>query len=312
MELEHIRHQHCKFEKPTLSPFVPGLVRRRFQLNAQLPTEPQIQTIDGVVMFVDISGFTPLTEFFSKQGAVGAEIIRDVLCAYFSALLQLIDKYGGDVVKFAGDALMVLWYDVNKEETKQNSDDPIEVDDGLSNLSYLSSLAVQCALDLVSFKFTYEPSRLLPSSSPNSSLTAQLALLNDLQVKVGVGAGEMYGLLLGGVRDRWEFLLTGDPIKQMSEAEHYAHTGNVVVSKEVWQLIERQGIGEQVDSSEFVRVNFIRTSEEQGAMCSIIVDRRSNHKNTLCTPTLAMENTFKAFVPSPVFLRQTLFQLTNC
>lgn len=42
---------------------------------------------------------------------------------------------------------------------------------------------------------------------------------------IACAVGEMYGIIVGGVKDRWEFLLIGDPVIQMSEAEHEALTG---------------------------------------------------------------------------------------
>lgn len=56
----------------------------------------------------DVSGFTKLNESFSAL-AGGAEHVTTHLNRYFTTLLDIVERYGGDVVKFAGDALIVLF-----------------------------------------------------------------------------------------------------------------------------------------------------------------------------------------------------------
>lgn len=53
-----------------------------------------------------------------------------------------------------------------------------------------------------------------------------------LRVSVGIGVGEVSGLRLGSC-ERWEFVLTGDPMRQVKEAEGLARPGEVVCSPQV-------------------------------------------------------------------------------
>ena len=83
-----------------------------------MPPEPFVQTYDCAVMLADISGFTPLTERLSqvKPAGAGIEELSQVLNSYFGAMIDLIHAYGGDVIKFAGDALLVVF--MNPTEAK--------------------------------------------------------------------------------------------------------------------------------------------------------------------------------------------------
>ena len=64
----------------------------------------------GAVGFVDVSGFTKLSEKLAKEhGRKGAELLNVYVNAYFAQLIEGINKYAGDVIKFAGDALQVVW-----------------------------------------------------------------------------------------------------------------------------------------------------------------------------------------------------------
>ncbi|HEX5858309.1 MAG TPA: adenylate/guanylate cyclase domain-containing protein, partial [Microbacterium sp.] len=59
-------------------------------------------------MLVDISGFTTLSEQLAATGREGTEQLIATLSRIFTVLLPATDD-GGDVVKFAGDALLVLF-----------------------------------------------------------------------------------------------------------------------------------------------------------------------------------------------------------
>ena len=59
--------------------------------------------------FVDISGFTALARRLTRQGAVGSEELSDILHAVFSALLAHARREGGDLVKWGGDAVLLLF-----------------------------------------------------------------------------------------------------------------------------------------------------------------------------------------------------------
>jgi predicted ATPase/class 3 adenylate cyclase len=55
------------------------------------------------VLFADLVGFTTLTE------ARDAEDARELLSLYFETARTVIDRYGGTVEKFIGDAVMAVW-----------------------------------------------------------------------------------------------------------------------------------------------------------------------------------------------------------
>jgi class 3 adenylate cyclase len=67
-----------------------------------------IVRIEGTAVVVDISGFTTLSEQLAAAGREGTEQLIATLSRIFTVLLPATDD-GGDVVKFAGDALFVLF-----------------------------------------------------------------------------------------------------------------------------------------------------------------------------------------------------------
>ena len=69
--------------------------------------EPRLR-VEGTAVVVDISGFTTLSEQLAAAGREGTEQLIATLSRIFTVLLPVSDD-GGDVVKFAGDALFVLF-----------------------------------------------------------------------------------------------------------------------------------------------------------------------------------------------------------
>src|SRR6476646_807055 len=65
--------------------------------------------LDSTVAFVDISGFTAMSEQLSNLGKAGAEEVNDVMNATFAALLDVAYAEGGGLLKFGGDALLLLY-----------------------------------------------------------------------------------------------------------------------------------------------------------------------------------------------------------
>jgi len=57
----------------------------------------------------DISGFTALSERLAAYGREGAEELTVLLNDCFGGMIAIVDDHGGDVLKFGGDALLVLF-----------------------------------------------------------------------------------------------------------------------------------------------------------------------------------------------------------
>ena len=93
----------------TLASYVPRLIVRRLLRDPTPIAVPQLDRFSTAVIFIDISGFTTLTETLVQSGPAGLEALTQILNAYFGQITDLILARGGDVLKFAGDALLAVW-----------------------------------------------------------------------------------------------------------------------------------------------------------------------------------------------------------
>jgi class 3 adenylate cyclase/tetratricopeptide (TPR) repeat protein len=199
----------------TLASYVPTLITRRLAVDPAPITAPTSETLPAAVLFADISGFTALTEHLAQKGPAGAEELTQHLNTYFGQLIDLIALYGGDIVKFAGDALIALWPALDGS----GNYDPAFLPAALQQ-------AARCSLEVQRQLNAY-----------------QVAADVSLSLKLTLGAGEVLTMLLGGVYGRWEFLVTGAPLIQVGLAGNYARPGDIILSPEAWALLQANAVG---------------------------------------------------------------------
>lgn len=65
--------------------------------------------VPGTLVLADIAGFTALTERLARAGRVGAEETSDLLSGVFTRLLGVAFDYGGRLLKWGGDAVLLLF-----------------------------------------------------------------------------------------------------------------------------------------------------------------------------------------------------------
>ena len=186
------------------STIIKNVIEKRVDLSKQLP---QHYITDSVGLFSDISGFTKLSEAFSKKGRVGAECLTFCINRYMEQIINIIGANGGDIFKFVGDAIMVIW----------------PPDDSPNFLETACKRAVQCACDI-----------------QNKLNNLEIVKGKFLSVKIGLGVGQCHILFVGGLFGRCEYLCVGEAMRQACESETHASGGGQILMSE---LVQRHVIG---------------------------------------------------------------------
>ncbi|MBK8432198.1 MAG: hypothetical protein IPL28_13285 [Chloroflexi bacterium] len=90
-----------------LTTYLPQDRRRALAQGENLPSRSH-----GSVLFADISGFTPFTEALRHAygSRRGAEELTKHLDAVYTTLIAAVERYGGSVIGFSGDAI-TCWLD---------------------------------------------------------------------------------------------------------------------------------------------------------------------------------------------------------
>ena len=67
------------------------------------------ERLEGALLFADVSGFTALSERLAAQGQAGVEALTAHINAYFEAMIRILARSDGALLKFAGDALLAFF-----------------------------------------------------------------------------------------------------------------------------------------------------------------------------------------------------------
>jgi class 3 adenylate cyclase/tetratricopeptide (TPR) repeat protein len=87
---------------------IPYLPRITLEWLRDAPRERH-RALPGTMAFVDVSGFTAMSERLAPKGRLGAEEVTDVMSATFGRLLAVAYELGGGLVKLGGDALLLFF-----------------------------------------------------------------------------------------------------------------------------------------------------------------------------------------------------------
>ncbi len=67
------------------------------------------EDIKSAVLFLDISGFTPVTEELVRNGREGAEVLSKIINTVFAPAIEIIESFRGNICVFSGDAFYALF-----------------------------------------------------------------------------------------------------------------------------------------------------------------------------------------------------------
>ena len=154
--------------------------------------EVRFREVTGTVAFVDISGFTKLSEGLAKHGKVGAEELTATIGTCFVALLDIAVANGGRLLKFGGDALL-LWFTGEAHEAR----------------------ACRAAIDM----------------RRELRVVGRLTVLGQrvsLRMSVGVHSGRFHFFLVGD--SHRELIVTGPAASTTVTMEGTAEAGEIVIS----------------------------------------------------------------------------------
>ncbi len=162
--------------------------------------------VDGTLASVDISGFTALTERLARAGAVGAEEMSDILSAVFTDLLAVAFSYGAWLVKWGGDAVLLLF---------EGEEHP--------------ALASRAAFEM----------RRVLRRVGQVRATAGSA---SLRLSVGVHSGPVAFFLVG--TQHRELVITGPAATEVALMEDAAAAGEILLSPAAAALLDPRVLGE--------------------------------------------------------------------
>ena len=190
------------------SAFLPLDRRAALTAGQQLPDRVQ-----GAALFADISGFTALTAVLRHElGARrGAEEVVGHVNRVYTALIDQVHRFQGDVIGFSGDAA-TCWFD---DAAGPESEGPPAAE-----------RAVGCALALQA------------AMTSLRAITTAAGTVIPLKIKVAVAAGPARRFLVGDPTAYVLEVLAGATLDRMAAAEALAEPGEILIAADMLPLLD--------------------------------------------------------------------------
>eukprot|EP00398_MALV-I-01_sp_L67-1_P000959 gene959-884_t len=162
-----------------------------------------LDSFQAAVIFADLYGFTKYIREKQKMPN-GAELVGQALNSkFFRPVLKVIKEWGGDVIKFSGDALTIVF--------------PVKDLEGASKTPKDAVLrASRCCVEM------QKALQNVKNDGQNDD--------TKFSLHSGLGYGTVKILQLGGAGGRFEYVLAGRPLTQIEIACPLAHPGETVMS----------------------------------------------------------------------------------
>ena len=218
-----------------LRPFVSDLIfrsleYRRFQSDVSF----RPYTCHAVVLFVDLSNYSKITAEIAHKGA---HTISTVVNDYLSRLLQIVTLYGGDVVKFAGDAVLIVW---------EGSNEDIE-----NNLI----IASKCVLDMQEKAGTYV-------------IDAKKSLYFRIHCGLCVGMLESEIFVAPNFMNMQKYFhsVSGESLIEISDLVDIAKAGEICISAACVEILGKRGTYKDIDDRDdcklLTKINIDNTTNQ--------------------------------------------------
>jgi predicted ATPase len=160
----------------------------------------------AVGLFLDLSGFSVLTDALTRQGQRGAEALVGLMHNIFDPLVKSIFEHGGRIVGFAGDGIMALFPIVGEER--------------------VAALHALASAWWIQQGFA---SRSLAHTSYGSFF---------ISAKVGLAVGEAsWGILHSRDGRKATYYFRGSAVEDSAHAERLARPGEIYLSQTVADLL---------------------------------------------------------------------------
>jgi len=193
-------HTHLR----TLQRILHDYTSRQIDITKLKPGDVKTMWQYGTMMFTDLAGFTKLMEANASKGKEGAENLLKELTKYFSTMISIISKSGGELVEFTGDAMLVIF---PKKEKKDETSRAIR-----------AGLRMQRAM--TDFAKIQTPSGIV-----------------NLQMRIGIHSGRFLTAEIGTPR-RMEHVLLGKDVQKAKLTESNGRNGSVNVSQTAYEGVK--------------------------------------------------------------------------
>lgn len=169
---------------------------------------------EGIILFVDICGFTALTERLATIGKEGAEELTYLLNRFFEKMVDITINNGGDIIRFGGDSMTILF--------------PPKMD-----------LALKTSFILKEECRNFHEIR---------TKIGKISLF----MKIGISYGNIVLGIVGDDSTSFDYFLAGEALNKAVEAEHHAKKDEIIIHPDSHNLVNKRDYVLEINDEGFI------------------------------------------------------------
>ncbi|KAJ3113293.1 hypothetical protein HDU96_003562 [Phlyctochytrium bullatum] len=207
----------------------------------------------SAVAMVDISGYSSFTSSMSIYGKLASEVVTEEIGTFIEQIMKIVNNYDGDVTKFLGDAILIVFHPSRGEDEKQ-----------------VVFRGVLCCLDIMtsctSFRlkgtpafwkkvleardqFEAPPEKVDPGgggggggAGTRASMDKRITMesvfgVSELKLHTAVAAGVIQNVVVGNLEDRLDYFTYGNCYDALFWCLGEAKAGEMGITATAWQAM---------------------------------------------------------------------------
>ncbi|KAJ3417593.1 hypothetical protein HDV05_000050 [Chytridiales sp. JEL 0842] len=204
--------------------------RRLGNMRASLKSgDAFVETSFCAVAMIDISKYSKITSSLAQYGKISSEIMTKSVGLYLNKILNVVAMYHGDIVKFLGDALLIAFHPLEKDE---------------DHATIVQRAIVCCSHILERHAMGKITTKMLNLNSPSSAQIDDKAVGTyaskgstlssgggledqDLRLHIAITSGEVQNIIVGSYDDRLDYCISGKCMNALDEILSSAKPGEL-------------------------------------------------------------------------------------
>ncbi len=174
-------------------------------------------TFQAAGIFVDLSGFSTITDVLMRDRQHGAEQLSSLMYSVFEPLVRAIFEHGGLILGFAGDAITAVFPDEGNPQ------------------------AAACEALASAWSIRQRLSSMTSLQTPYGAF--------PISAKIGLACGDVsWTIAESRDRRRAAYYFRGSAVEESAQAEHQAHAGDIILCRSAQpplaRLVRIESMGE--------------------------------------------------------------------
>ncbi|KAJ3410831.1 hypothetical protein HDV05_003192 [Chytridiales sp. JEL 0842] len=231
--------------------------------------KPYTTTSFAVVSMIDISGYSSLTSSLTSLGKLSSELITNTVGSYMDQVVTCISTFGGDVIKFLGDAILICFSMKSDESETELAERATYC--CLYVSTFLKSFSINLGKAMQDYQ-KHTDRKIKDASGVPSFVSNDMDAMQTevtLEIHVALTCGDVTHVIMGLHEKRYDYTIHGPCMQDLGVLLDGTKRGELGISERVMSTLNKpvRKIIHQFCSDSSDSLVIVRTPENMLALC---------------------------------------------